>query len=111
MEYSRIFGSTFPNGVESVIPEGNKKDIDDTVYELIKQYYEYIDSGNLAEATELYNTNKVLLEPYSVSSLDYNRWKEELYNLGVAILNNSSTIHDNEEPATQTTNSHWLVEY
>lgn len=108
MNYSNIFGSNFPN---EVIPVGTKKDIDDSVMDLIKEYYDYIDSGNLTEAANLYNNNKELLEPYSCSAIDYNRWQEELYNLGVAVLNETSTIISDNEPATQSIDSHWLLEY
>ena len=104
MNYSRLFGSNFPN---EIIEVGTKKDIDD--YNKIIEYYNLIDSGNINEAIELYKSSN--LESYSITASDYNRWQEELYNLGIAIFNNSSIIHGDNEPLTQTINSHWLIEY
>lgn len=110
MEYSHVFGSNFPQEVISI---GTKKDIDDSVKDLILQYYSYIDSGNVSSANELFNSNKTILEQYIVSSSDFNRWNEEIYNLGVALLSSVATIISDTEPDSSnlSENSHWLQEY
>lgn len=108
MDYSNKFGSNFPN---EVIPVGTKKDIDDSVKSLISQYYSLIDSNNLDEASTLYNNNKAILEPYIVNSDYFNRLEEEIYNVGIAALNNITTIISDTEPLTQSVNSHWLKEW
>lgn len=110
MEYSHIFGSSFP---QEPIPMGTKKDIDDNVKALISQYYAYMDSGNIGNAASLYNSNKEVLDPYIVSSAYFNRLEEEMYNLGVGLLGSVSTVISDTEPdaSTLSVNSHWLQEY
>lgn len=108
MDYSHEFGSNFP---QEVIPIGTKKDIDDSVKELVMNYYSLMDSGNLSEATVLYNNNKDILEPYDISARYFNRLEEDMYNLGVALLNGMSTIVSDTEPTSQSIDSHWLQEY
>lgn len=108
MNYSHNFGSNFP---QSVIPVGTKKDVDDSVKTLLSQYYSLLDSGNVNGASELYKNNKTQLEPYIVDSAFFNRLEEELYNVGVGVLNSATTIISDTEPLTQTVNSHWLKEF
>ena len=42
MDYSRVFGSKFPN---SLIEVGTKKDVDDSVLALVNQYQNYMQAG------------------------------------------------------------------
>ena len=108
MEYSRNFGSKFP---EELIPVGTKKDIDDTSAPLINQYYAYIDAGNITEANRLYNDNKELLDKYSINMNYINFIEEELWNMSVLTLKKTSTIITDNEPATQPRYGFWLQEY
>ena len=105
MEYSRNFGSKFP---EELIPVGTKKDIDDISTHLINQYYAYIDAGNVTEANKLYNSNKELLEQYSINMNYINFIEEELWNMSVLTLKKTSTIITDNEPATQPRYGFWL---
>ena len=108
MNYSRIFGSQFPNQIISV---GSRKDIDDSVKLLIGQYYDFINSGDIDSANELYNSNKNILEPYSFNSNYLNLLEEEIYNLGVGLISSMSTIISSDTPANQTVDSYWLEDY
>lgn len=108
MNYSHRFGSNFPN---EVIPIGSKQDINNAVKTLVSQYYSQIDAGNIAGANVIYETYKDLLEPYIVNSAYFNQLEEEIYNVGVAVLNNITTVVSDEEPLVQETYSNWLKEW
>lgn len=108
MEYSRNFGSNFPN---ELIPVGNKKDIDDSVKDLINQYYSYISAGDLSSANILYETNKSTLEPYIINMEYINRLGEDIYNTGLMVLNNIKSVISSEEPATLSVDSFWYKDY
>lgn len=108
MEYSNKFGSDFPR---TPMAYGTKKDVDDRVKELISQYYSYIDSGDLNSAAEICEAYPYLYD-YTISSKDFNRWEEEMYNLGVALFQSRPTIISGTEPEDiMSINSHWLKEY
>ncbi len=104
MEYSRNFGSNFPN---SLIEVGTKKDVDDTVVALINQYYEYISSNDMDSANRLYDVNKEILEPYSLKMKDFNLLLEETYNIGLDLLNKTTIIVDENMPISMSENSIW----
>ncbi len=108
MNYSRIFGSQFPNSVISV---GSRKDVDNSVIDLINRYNGYVSSGDINAANELYNDNKNLLEPYTFNSNYLNLLEEEIYNLGIGLLSSMSTIISSDMPANQSVNSYWLEDY
>lgn len=108
MEYSHNFGSNFPN---KIIPVGTKKDIDDTVKELINQYYSYLSSGDLSSANALYESNKETLEPYMIDMEYINKLEEEIYNMGITVLNSVKSIISPTEPVTQSVNSFWYKDY
>ena len=108
MEYSHNFGSNFP---DSLIPIGTKKDIDDSVKDLITQYYSYIENGKVTDAKSLYDQNKTLLEPYIIDMEYINRLEEEIWNTHVATLKKLTTIISSKPPALQSENCFWLQEY
>lgn len=108
MNYSHIFGSQFPSAVISV---GSRKDIDDMVKNLIKEYYAFIESGDLSSANDLYYKNKALLEPYTFNSNYLNLLEEEVYNLGVGLISSMSTIISSDMPTNQAINGYWLEDY
>ena len=105
MDYSRVFGSQFPN---SLIEVGTKKDVDDSVLTLVNQYQNYMESGNFSEANNLYINNKEILEPYRISMKDFNSLQEELYNLGLYTLQQSSIISSSSEPVDMSEGSIWM---
>lgn len=108
MEYSRNFGSNFPN---SLIPVGTKKDIDNTVKNLVSQYYSYIDSGNINAANNLYNQNKATLEDYRIG-MDYvNRLEEEIFNIGLNALKKVTNVISSNEPIDQANDGYWYRDY
>lgn len=108
MNYSHIFGSNFPNQVVAV---GSKKDVDDSVINLISQYYAYLDAKDLDSATALYNENKNTLDPYIVDSNYFSMLEEEIYNTGLLALNSTTSIISDSEPVSQSVYSHWLKEF
>lgn len=108
MEYSHNFGSNFPN---ETIPVGTKKDVDDTVKALINQYYSCIESGDLASANQLYEANKDTLEPYQINMEYINKLEEEIYNMGITVLNSVKSIINQTEPVTQSVDSFWYQDY
>lgn len=108
MEYSHNFGSNFPN---ELLPIGTKKDVDDTVKDLINQYYSYLSSGDLPSANALYESNKEILEPYMINMEYINKLQEEIYNMGITVLNSVKSIISPIEPATQSVNSFWYQDY
>lgn len=105
MDYSRNFGSNFPN---KVIGAGTKKDIDSNVSSLIKQYYDYMDKQDVASANKLYENNKSKLSAYKISMADYNLLQEELYNIGIYALKNTKLSISTTEPADMEENSTWI---
>lgn len=105
MDYSRVFGSNFPS---SLITVGTKKDVDDSVLTLVNQYQKYMESGNRSSANNLYINNKEILEPYKISMKDFNSLQEELYNLGLYSLQQSSIISASSEPADMSDGSIWI---
>ena len=108
MEYSRQFGSNYP---DTSIPVGTKKDIDEDVKDLVSQYYEYMNNNDLSSANTLFEKNKDILDDYIVNSSYFNRLEEEIYNTGVKAINSVSTqtiVVSDKEPSGQATYSHWI---
>ena len=98
VEYSRLFGSNFPN---EAITLTNYKDINDATEEvknLIVQFYTFMDAGNIASASALYESNKEILAPYYVGMEHFNKWEEEIYNAEQYVLNSSTTAVSTDEP-------------
>ncbi len=108
MEYSHNFGSNFPS---ELIPVGDKKDIDDTVKDLIIQYDSYISAGNLDSANELYENNKDILDSYAIKMKDINRLEEEIYNTALLALNQIKNVVSETEPISQSVDSYWYQDY
>lgn len=109
MEYSRTFGSKFP---EKMIALGSHKNIDALSAPVIALYNKYIQNNEISKAYELYEENKTLLEPYMINSDKCNYWEEELYNTGLMALSQQISIISNEEPIVEQFNgSCWYQEY
>ena len=109
MDYSRTFGSNYPN---ECIALGSHKDIDNTVIKLINTYNSYIQNGSMTSAGAFYKKNKVLLEPY-ILNMDYiNRLEEEIYNTGIyAMASNSSITSETEPKIEQNIGNYWFQDY
>lgn len=108
MDYSRNFGSNFPN---TLIPVGSKLDVDNTIVNLIKQYYAFIDSGNTSSANALFNENKAILEPYIINMEYINRLEEEIFNTGLSVLKKITNVVSADEPLDQAVDGWWYQEY
>ena len=108
MNYSREFGSQFPS---SLIGVGTKKDIDNSVKDLINQYNAYCDAGDLSSAFNIYEQNKSVLKDYMIDMAYINKLEEEIYNVGLFGLNQTSVIYSDIEPETQAENGRWIMEY
>ena len=106
--YSHNFGSNFPS---EVIEVGTKKNIDNVVQSLVSQYYSLIDGGYLDVAKDLYNTNANILKDYIIDMAYINKLEEEIYNVGLKAISDSSTIISNDEPSGQISDGIWLQEY
>lgn len=108
MDYSYNFGSKFPG---ELIPPGTKKDVDDTVKNLVSQYYAYIDAGNISAANALYNNNKNILADYQIDMAYINRLEEEIYNVGLNVLKKRENVISVSEPADQADDGYWYKDY
>lgn len=108
MEYSHVFGSNFP---DELIPVGTKKDVDNSVKNLISQYYAYIDAGNITAAKTLYDNNKSILEDYRIDMAYINRLEEEIYNIGLNALKKVINVIGISEPIDQADDGYWYKDY
>lgn len=109
MNYSRIFGSTFPNNVISLSNYKDVGDADESTQALIKQFQIFMDNGNIASASALLEANYDILKPYYVGMDTLNKIEEELYNAELFSLGTQNTIVSDTEPIVdQALNSSWL---
>lgn len=99
IQYSRIFGSDFPNSISTL---SNFKEIGEAptdVQELIKQFYSFIDEENNSSAAAILESNWEKLKPYYIGMDFLNKIEEEVYNIGVYVTKmNTPTIVSDVEP-------------
>lgn len=94
MSYMRESGSNFPDSVLSI----NKfKDIDDSVKDIIMQYYSYISQGEYDLAANLIS-NHPEISDYWFDTSKINLITEEIYNMGIFINKKRGTIVSDTEP-------------
>lgn len=106
MEYSRNFGSQYPE-VQMTVSE--KKDIDNNVVAIVNQVETYVRNNDLAHAAELLESNADLLEPYNINSAFFNLIQEEIYNIGLLAISKQNSMVSSTQPTTQTVaGSYWL---
>lgn len=107
MGYSRVFGSQFP---EQPLSIQEKKDIDDTVVNIINSIQSYLKIGDVASAKILYDGNKGILEPYNMNSAFINLLQEEIYNVGLLAKSKQTNLVQEEMPSTQES-GYWYLDY
>lgn len=102
--YSRESGSNFP---DSLLDMPDMKDIDDSVKDVIMQYYAFITQGNIDSALTLKEFHPEL-DSYWFDAAKINLLKEEIQNLGIyAKLLRRSTISDTEPEGFYDTGTVW----
>ena len=108
LDYSRIFGSNFPN---SAMELSNFQDIGSApteVQEIAKQYYIFMEAGNIASASALIESNWELVKPYYFGGANVlNKIEEELYNAEILALSQITTVVSDTEPIGQVVNATW----
>lgn len=92
--YSRESGSLFP---DSLLNMEKFKDIDDTVKDVILEYYTDISQGRITEAMSLKEAHTELA-PYWIDASKLNLLKEEIQNIGIYAQKLRSTVVSSEEP-------------
>lgn len=106
MEYSRIFGSQYPNEQMSV---SEKKDIDNSILSQVLVIEQYISKGELSVAKSFLEANASTLEPYLIDSNFFNLLQEEIYNIGLYAISRQNTLVSNKQPTTQSIpGSYWI---
>ena len=108
MEYSRIFGSQFPEAL--TIQE--KLDVDDTILSVVNKIENYLKAGNMAAASKTLEENRDTLEPYLIDSNFINLLQEETYNIGLFALSKQQNIVSTTMPNIDaTTYSYWIQDF
>lgn len=92
--YSRESGSLFPDSILSV---NEFKDIDDTVKDIMVEYYSDISQGKITEAMALKDAHPEL-SSYWIDAEKLNLFKEEIQNIGMYAQKLRTTIVSDAEP-------------
>lgn len=93
MEYSRVFGSKFPNATLELSNYKDISDAPDNIKELIKQFYLFWDAGNISSACAIVESNWNALKSYYVGTDFLNKIEEEIYNSYIyAMQQNTHTV-------------------
>lgn len=108
MNYQKTFGSNYPS---ECIAAGTRKDVDDTVINLVNQYNSYMEQGDIKAVGVLFNANRTTLEPYLINARYLNYLEEEVYNTGIAALSAITAMISDTEPLSQDEGSCWYQEY
>lgn len=105
--YSRESGSLFPDSVLDMKP---LKDIDDSVKDVMKEYYRFMEEGNIDSALALKDAHPEL-QDYWVSAAKLNRITEEIQNIEIyAKLLRTNVISDTEPELNYDTGCFWIQE-
>ena len=104
--YSRESGSQFP---DSLLNLNDFKDIDDSVKEIISQYYKFIRDGNIDSALALKEAHSQELEDYWISASKLNLLKEEIQNIGIySRLLHGTVISKTKPTLDYAEGSYWI---
>lgn len=109
MNYSREFGSNFPNSVMDI---RTFKDVDETVISLVKKVREYQAKGDYASSKAILEDNAELLKDYMLSSDYFNLLAEETRNLEIYAMGNQQQTYYTDVVPTDisSTNDVWIGE-
>ena len=103
--YSRESGSLFPDSILSI---NDKKDIDDSVKDIVMQIYSLIEANKISDAIELRNSHQELKD-YNLDASDFNLLAEEIENIGIYSKRLSGTVVDKNKPELEyDINSFWI---
>lgn len=103
--YSRESGSLFPDLILSM---NDKKDIDDSVKDIVMQIYSLIENNKINKAKALRNDHPEL-DDYEVNATDFNLLAEEIQNIGIYTKRLSGTVVSKDEPTLDyDTGSSWI---
>lgn len=106
MEYSRVFGSNYPN---EQIKISEKKDINNEVMPYITEIQKCINNNDLAGATKIIQTAPIDLEPYNINAMFINLLQEHIYNIGIYATSKQNTIIGSSAPTNQLiVGSYWI---
>ena len=97
-DYSRLFGSQFPDSALVLTGYKDIGEATDAEKELIQQYYTYIDAKDYVNATTLLTSNWDVLNPYYFGMEILNKLEEELYNTQTYALKNNTVVISSDEP-------------
>lgn len=109
MEYSRLFGSQFPDQ-QLVIQE--KVDVDNSIVTIVNRIENYVKAGDMVNASKVYEDNKDILDPFIINSAFINLLQEEIFNVGLLALSKQSNIVSSDMPTTQeVAGGYWIQDY
>lgn len=104
-EYSRIFGSNFPN---SVMELHNFEDVTSTTYPKVKQYMDYCIKANL-ESAALMLTKNPELKKCLMNADAFNLIDEEIHNTQIYALKAGQVVSIEEDvPVSPSANLVWI---
>ena len=98
LSYSHQSGSNFP---DSVLSLSNFKDMDDTIKDIVTQYYNFVSAGNINSAQALIEANAATLKQYWIDSSEINKLEEELYNIGLFTQKKRAVVVFSTEPTVE----------
>lgn len=103
--YSRECGSFFP---DSLLNMPEFKDIDDSVKDVMMQYYQFLDENNYDSACALLEAHPEL-GSYTVNAAKLNLMTEELSNIGkYALLLRTNIVSDTEPELSYDEGTNWI---
>lgn len=103
--YSRESGSLFP---DSILDMADFEDINDSVKDIVMQYYQFIKDGNINSAIALKCAHPELKKKWFDAS-HVNLLKEEVQNIGIyAKLLHGTVVSDTEPTLAYDDYSYWI---
>ena len=108
--YSRIFGSQFPEHEMELIEYKDIGEAPAAIQLLARQYYSFMEAGNYTSAYNILKENKNDLIQYYIGMDLLNKLEEEIYNTQIFASKNNTVIIGTDVPdASMYTNATpWL---